>query len=183
MPIELGPLRGPPGQERRGIWRRIGDHLLSGPRWLGRCSAEFAGVDEIATGGGFIRELSSRLQGPADRVVSHPDGTIDLQATAFLMGVSEQALERRLEVRRRQTARLAWGAFAAAWGFLALWTWQMVALHWERGRLLGVVQFVPFCAVLFILAFRSAWQNWQLRTRRLGSVGEYLRTPDAFWPR
>ena len=40
----------------------------------------------------------------------------------------------------------------------------------------------PFCAVFFLLAFKNAWQNWQLRTGRLGSALDYLTTTERFWP-
>jgi hypothetical protein len=36
--------------------------------------------------------------------------------------------------------------------------------------------------VFFLLAFKNAWLNWQLRTRRFGSAMEYLTTAEHFWP-
>jgi len=45
------------------------------------------------------------------------------------------------------------------------------------------LQFAPFCLVFFLAAFQQAHVNWQLRTGRLGSAGEYLRSADPFWPR
>ena len=51
------------------------------------------------------------------------------------------------------------------------------------GRFWAAVQFLPFCAAFFVLAFRNAWANWQLRTRRLAPAGAYLRTAEGFWPR
>ena len=38
------------------------------------------------------------------------------------------------------------------------------------------------CAVFFLLAFKSAWMNWQLRMRRPGSAVAYLRTRAPFLP-
>ena len=98
------------------------------------------------------------------------------------MGLTAFELKRRWLRRRRQTARVAWGCFAAGWAALGLWTWQMMAMPAEQGRFWAAVQFLPFCAAFFVLAFRNAWANWQLRTRRLGSAGEYLRSADRFWP-
>jgi hypothetical protein len=91
-------------------------------------------------------------------------------------------LTRRWLRRRGQTARVAWGCFAAGWAALGLWTWQMTVLPAGQGRFWAAVQFLPFCAAFYVLAFRNAWANWQLRTRRLGSAGEYLRSADRFWP-
>ena len=182
MAIELGPPR-PPGR-KGGTWRRIGRGLLAGPRWLGRRSAEAAGAEELVKGAGLIRELAERLRRRQERAgpIVRFDGIVDVRATAFLMGLSEFELEERWEVRRRQTARLAWGCFLLGSIFLALWVWQTIAAPWGAGRLLGALQVVSFCGVLFLLAFRSAWQNWQLRTRRIGSIREYLRTEEGFWP-
>jgi len=48
--------------------------------------------------------------------------------------------------------------------------------------LIAGLEFVPFCGLFFLLAFKNAWQNWQLRRRRLGSAMEYLTTGEPFWP-
>ncbi|MBR0668650.1 hypothetical protein GXW71_30135 [Roseomonas hellenica] len=182
MAIELGPVRS--SERGRGLWRRLGRGLLAGPRWFGRRSAEAAGAGEIANGARLIRALADRLRGPQDRnlPIARPDGTVDPQANAFLMGLSEEELLERWRVRRRQTAWLSWGCFGLAWLFLIVWGWQTVAASWGAGRLLSALQVLPFCAVLFLLAFRSAWQNWQLRTRRMGAIVDYLRTNETFWP-
>ncbi|MBR0646889.1 hypothetical protein [Plastoroseomonas hellenica] len=167
------------------MWRRVGRGLLAGPRWLGRRSAEAAGAREITKGARLIGQLADRLRGRQDRdlPIARPDGTVDPQATAFLMGLSEEALLERWRARRRQTAWLSWGCFVLAWLFLVVWGWQTVVTPWGAGRLLSALQVLPFCAVLFLLALRSAWQNWQLRTRRMGKIADYLRTNEIFWPR
>jgi hypothetical protein len=182
MAIELGPVRLP--ERKGGPWRRVGRWLWAGPRWFGRRSAEAAGAEEIAQGARLIDELSARLRAPQDRnlPIARPDGTVDPRATAFLMGLSEEELLERWKVRRRQTAWLSWGCFVLAWAFLAVWGWQTVAAPWGARRLQGALQVLPFCAVLFLLAFRSAWQNWQLRTRRIGTALDFLRAKEAFWP-
>ncbi len=182
MAIELGPVR--PPKRKPGLSRRLGRGLLTGPRWLGRRTSEAAGVEDIAEGAGLIRELLGRLRRPQDRdlPVAGPDGRVDARATAFLTGMKEEDLLERWAARRRQTARLAWGCFLLGWVLLAVWAWQSMAVGWATGRLLGGLQVLSFCGVLFILAFRSAWQNWQLRTGRVGSVAEYLRSSETFWP-
>jgi hypothetical protein len=182
MAIELG-LVGPP-ERSRGLWRRFGRGFLAGPRWFGRRSAEAAGAEEITKAARLIGELAARLRAPTDRglPIARSDGTVDPRTTAFLLGLAEEELLERWQIRRRQTAWLAWGCFGLGWVFLVVWGWQTVAAPWDAGRLLNALQILPFCGVLFLLAFRSAWQNWQLRTRRMGSVVEYLRATEAVWP-
>jgi hypothetical protein len=45
-----------------------------------------------------------------------------------------------------------------------------------------VLEFIPFCAIFFLVAFRNAHVNWQLRIGHLGSPAAYLRSPEPFWP-
>jgi len=183
MAIELGPVR--PPERKPGLSGRLGRGLLAGPRWLGRRTAEAAGVEEIARGAGLIRELAERLRAPQDRdlPIAGPDGRVDARETAFLIGVTEKELLERWEARRRNTARLAWACFLLGWILLAVWAWRSMAAPSPLGWLLSGLQVLTFCGVLFTLAFRSAWQNWQLRTRRMGTVVEFLRSPESFWPR
>lgn len=182
MAIELGPVQ--PPERRGGLWRGVVRELLAGPLWFGRRSAEAAGTEEIAKGARLIRALADRLRGPQDHnlPIARPDGTVDPRATAFLMGLSEEALLERWRVRRRQTAWLSWGCFVLAWLFLIVWGWQTLVAPWGAGRLLSALQVLPFCAALYLLALRSAWQNWQLRTRRMGTIADYLRTNETVWP-
>jgi hypothetical protein len=47
----------------------------------------------------------------------------------------------------------------------------------------ATLTFLPLCTLFFLLAFKSAWMNWQLRTRRLGSPVAFLTTTEPFLPR
>ena len=181
MSIDLGPgLRDVTKEPRRGMsW------MLAGPRWVLRRSGEAAGTREIRGGARLIRHLAAVLrrgQPAGAGPVADENGRLDAAATAFVMGISENELRRIWAVRRKQSARVAWGCFAAGWGFLALWAWQAMGTPWTQERVWAAVQFLPFCAAFFVLSFRSAWQNWQLRTGQLGSAGDYLRTAEPFWP-
>lgn len=182
MAIDLGPFR--PPAARPGLWKRVGRGLLAGPRWVGRRSAEAAGVEEIAKGARVVRDLADRLRTsqPRNLPIARPDGTVDLRATAFLMGLSEDEMLGRWRARRRQTAWLSWGCFVLGWILLLMWAVQTAAAPWGPGRLLSALQILPFCGVLFLLALRSAWQNWQLRFLRIGTMGAYLRATGTFWP-
>jgi len=181
MAINLGPGLQKPVQVRqqRFSW------MLAGPRWVRRRTGEAIGAREVRGGARLIGELAAALRrsrpegtGP----ITDQDGRLDVAATAFTMGISEQELQQLRAARRKQTWRLAWGCFAAAWAFLGLWAWQAMSTPWSQERVWAAVQFLPFCAAFFVLAFRSAWQNWQLRTGNLGSAGTYLRTTEPFWP-
>lgn len=182
MAIDLGPsFRDDRPGRRRGLsW------LWAAPRWAARRSGEASASSDIDRGARLIADLASTIRGgpaSAPDLLLHPSGAFDVASSAVMLGVSELELRRRLDRRQRQTAIVTWGAAAAAWVFLALWVWQVLANPASEGRVWAAFQFLPFCAAFFVLALRNAWQNWQLRMRRVGSVSAYLRTSDPFWPR
>jgi apolipoprotein N-acyltransferase len=108
---------------------------------------------------------------------------LDLSATAFLYGISVEKLTERLRQRQAQTARAAYATFG--FGALSLGLWLYGALHvaLSSARIVSALELLPFCTLFFLLAFKSAWLNWQLRTRQLGSAGDFLRTTEPFLPR
>jgi hypothetical protein len=159
--------------------------LLAGPRWLWFRSKEASASEEICCNGQLIRDLAAAIRhGPAvaPRMYAGPDRRLDMAATALSHGMSVSALEERVAESRRQTAFLAYLTFAGGWLVLAWWLWQALTTSWSASRMILGMEFVPFCAVFFLLAFRNAWLNWQLRTRRLGSAMDYLTTAERFWP-
>ena len=159
--------------------------VLAGPRWLWSRTKEAGGLDDIRANGRLIRNLSAALrQGPEGppRIYADADQRLDVAATALSHGLSVASLEERVVQRRRQTARLAYLAFAGGWLIFALWLWQALSTPWSAGRMILGLEFIPFCALFFLLAFKNAWQNWQLRTGRLGSAMDYLTTSEPFWP-
>lgn len=181
MDINLKPNLQEPVKERR---QRL-SWVLAAPRWALRRTGEAVGAREIRGGARLIGDLAAALRrsrpegaGP----IADEDGRLDVTATALTMGISEHELKQLRAARRKQTARVAWGCFTAAWAFLGLWAWQAIGTPWSQERVWAAVQFLPFCATFFVLAFRSAWQNWQLRTGNLGSAGTYIRTTEPFWP-
>jgi len=179
-PIELAALR--PAAAKRGRFSRA---VLAGPRWFWSRTKEAGGLDDIRQNGRLIRELSAILrQGPAGppRIYAGADQHLDLVATAVSHGLSVASLEERMIQRRRQTTRMAYLAFAGGWLILAWWLWQALSTPWSAGRMILGLEFIPFCAVFFLLAFKNAWQNWQLRTGRLGSAMDYVTTAEPFWP-
>jgi hypothetical protein len=87
-----------------------------------------------------------------------------------------------LAARQRQTARIAYAALALGCLFLAGWIWHALSSPLTATRIASALYFLPFCAVCFLLAFYNALLNFQIRSGRLASWREYLRTPDDFWP-
>jgi hypothetical protein len=44
------------------------------------------------------------------------------------------------------------------------------------------LEFLPFCALFYLLAFYNALLNFQMRIGRAASWREYLATSEPFWP-
>jgi hypothetical protein len=92
-------------------------------------------------------------------------------------------LERRLVVRRRQTARIAYATFALGCFFFVAWVGEAFSAPWTAGRMVLALEFLPFWALFFLLAFYNALLNFQIRIGRTASWCEYLATGEPFWPR
>ncbi len=160
------------------VWRRT-KFVTGGP-------IANIGLEEISSGARLIGQLTNQVrQGPVPdgRLKADEHGGIDLQATAFSYGISVDELLERMRQRRRQTARSAYALFCLGGCFLLVWFWQAMHLPRSAARIVSAVEFLPFCVLFLLVATRSAHSNWQLRTRRLGSLGDYLRTSDPFLPR
>ena len=140
----------------------------------------------VRRNGRIIGGLASAIRrGPgrhAETVLTKPDRSLDIEATAFRCGVSVAQLEGLLVVQRLRTKRAAYLAFALGCGSVLRWIYQSVSAPSSPMRWLNAVQVLFFCLAFFLVAFRYAFANWQIRTRRLGSAGDYLRTTDSFWP-
>ena len=169
-------------QKRRSLlgraFRSIG-WLCSGP-------VHWAGLRAISRSAALIRDLSAagRPGSRRDRRFrTSGDGDFDLNSTAFLYGISVPELERRLKARRRQTALIAYAAFALACIFLTAWVCEALASPWTAARITLALEFLPFCALFFLLAFYNALLNFQIRIGRAASWREYLATSAPFWPR
>lgn len=132
--------------------------------------------------GTLIEKVRRRPRGSGPFRV-HEDRTFDLAATAFLYGISVGELEELLWRRRRESARAAYLSFGLGWLSFFAWLIRAATMPWTSGHLLPVIEYAPFCVIFFLVAFRSALQNYQIRTRRLATASEYLQTQDSFWPR
>jgi hypothetical protein len=187
MPIELEgtgsrDATGSKSKKRHAFLRRV----LRGIGWLSAGPVDWVGRRGISRGASLFRNLSVTLRSSSQRdprFRTSEDGGFDLEATAFLHAISVFELERRLVVRRRQTARIAYAAFALGWFFLAAWMGEALSSPWTTGRIVLALEFLPFCALFFLLSFYNALLNFQIRIGRTASWCEYLSTGEPFWPR
>jgi hypothetical protein len=140
--------------------------------------------EEVVRGGRLIGGLvESVKRRPRSRggFRFHEDGSFDLAATAFLLGVNVYELEVRLDEKRRQSARNAYVCFGLGWVSFAAWLWRAATMPWTVGHILPAVEFAPFCLIFFLVAFQCGLLNYQIRMRRSARAWDYL-TAEAFWP-
>jgi len=169
-------------EKRRSPLRR----MFRGIGWLSAGPVDWTGRRGISRGASFIRDLVVALRFGSrrdPRFRTSEDGGFDVEATAFLHGISVFELQRRLAVRRRQTARIAYATFALGCIFLTAWVCEALSSPWTAGRIVLALEFLPFCALFFLLAFYNALLNFQLRIGRAASWREYLATREPFCPR
>ena len=167
---------------KRSAWGRI----WGGMKWVAASPLESFPRDQIVKNAHLIRSLAGVVFGGYQgdgRLRTGDDRDFDLDATAFNYGISVYDLEVLLARRQRSTARAAYLAFGIGWLFFLAWLANAASMPWTVGRLLPVLEFVPFCLMFFLTAFGAALRNFQIRTRRLATAGEYLRTEGSFWPR
>jgi len=160
------------------VWRQT--------KWIAGGPIRAFPRDEIVENGrliGTLVEKVRRLPSQDGPFRVYEDRTIDLVATAFLHGIAVGELEELLWRRRRESARAAYLSFSLGWLSFLAWLIRAATTPWTSGHLLPVIEYAPFCVIFFLVAFRSALQNYQIRTRRLATAREYLQTPDSFWPK
>ncbi len=166
--------------------RSVFGRMFRGLGWLAATPVHWSGSDRILRSAGFIGNLLTALRGRPHRsegLKALDGGGLDLDAAAFVDGLSAHQLQARLAARRRETARIAYTTFALAWGFLLAWVWRALETPWSAARVTMAVEFLPFCAVFFLVAFHNALLNFQVRIGRMASWREYLETTEPFWPR
>lgn len=179
-PSSGSPASPPP--RRRGLFRRAAGKV----GWLLSSPSDWAGFRSIRRGAGLIGDLARASRSEPsrrERVFVADDRTIDLQATAFSAGLTVDGLRQRLEVRRRQTAQIAYAMAALACLFLIGWLRSALNAPLTASRIMVTIDFVPFGVLFFLLAFYNALLNFQIRTGRRANWREYLLTDEGFWPR
>jgi hypothetical protein len=178
LPRKTTTASGPPRPSfLRRNWRRA--------RFVAGSPISTVGLPEIGDGRRVIGDLWGLLmRGPVfdGRLKTNADNSIDLRATAFCHGISVEQLIERLRLRQAQTRRASYVLFSLGSVSVLLWLFGALHMAMSRARLFSAAEFLPFCALFFLLAFKSAWMNWQIRRRRLGSVVAFLQTTEPFLP-
>jgi hypothetical protein len=167
---------------RRSRFRRA----LGGIGWLFQSPAEWLGWRSISAGADAVGRLyrGTRAGQKRDRRFKTQESYIfDLVGTAFAYGISPEELERRLAARRRQTAILSYALFLMACGFVLAWACVALRTISGGGRVVLLLQFLPFCILFYLMSFYQALINFQIRTGRAANWREYLTTEDGFLPR
>jgi hypothetical protein len=173
-------------QSRRRRTKPLVGTLWGGTRWLVSMPLRHFPRDEIGKSAALIGSLFEAVKSRPDRVggLRVTDGrSFDLEATAFEQGIAVWQLEVLLVRRQRTTARYAYISFALGWLFFAGWGYRLSSIEWSPGVALPALEFAPLCVAFFLYAFKTALQNYQIRTRRVATATEYLQTKDAFRPR
>jgi hypothetical protein len=172
----------PRGEDRGGGARR-----LSGLRRIGRAAFSpwrLLRIDEsMAAIRRDFRDLSAGGQAGASHMRLDETGVFDLDASAFLHSQRRAAFEDALTARQGSTARNAWIFLGLGALFFLGWLYRLMTMTWTANATLTALQFMPACAVFFLLAFRFGLENYQIRMRRKVTVMEYLSAPRGFWPR
>jgi len=73
--------------------------------------------------------------------------------------------------------------FALGSIFLTAWICEALVSPWTAMRVVLALEFLPFCALFFLLAFYNALLNFQIRVGHSAGWREYLSTDKSFWPR
>lgn len=166
--------------------RSLLGRMFRGIGWLSAGPIDWIGLRGISRGASLIRDLSVTLRTGAQRDSRFPitdDRGRDRELTAFLHGISSSELEWPLKIQRRQTARIAYATFALGCTFLMGWLYAALSSPWTAMRIVLALEFLPFCALFFLLAFYNALLNFQIRIGRNASWREYLASDEPFWPR
>jgi hypothetical protein len=163
----------PAGDRGPGALRRLG-HATSAP-WR-RIANNLAAIQ---------RDLRSLRYGARNATGFRLDetGAFDPGGTAFVNGRRTAKLEDALAARQGSTARNAWVFLALGVILLFGWLYRLLTMTWSANATLTALQFMPACAVFFLLAFRFGLENYQIRMLRKVTAMEYICAPNGFWPR
>jgi len=73
--------------------------------------------------------------------------------------------------------------FGLACLFVLAWVCVALRVVSDGGRVALLLQFLPFCALFYLMSFYQALLNFQIRTGRAAGWREYLSTEEGFLPR
>jgi hypothetical protein len=155
--------------------------------WFAGGLADWFGRKSVTKGAGLIGDAwkGARKTPQRDkRFKVDESGGFDLAATAFSFGMSLEALERRLEERRRLTFMFSYGALLIAALSVIFWIHSALDQPYTMARAMMVWKFLPFICLSLLFAFHNALLNFQIRVRRCSNWRQFLTTEkEAFFPR
>jgi hypothetical protein len=163
--------------EARGLFRR-GARFLTGP---GGVFPKREIRKGWATIGALREEIQVRRAGRR-KIRLREDGTFDLEAMAFDAGVKIYEIERRMANRQILTARNTKIYLGLGSGLLAFWAYVVICGGAMMASTIRMVAFLAVILCIYVAAFANAFNNWQIRVRRLGSVDEFIRLEGSWWP-
>lgn len=173
------------GRSQRGSLRWIGRKGLDVATAFPRGVWMAANPEGIRSEAANIQRLWGILRAPRPAgvtIIAGPNGSFDIPLTAEIAGVTSAQVERLLALRLRRTATTFWACVVVgAAGFLS----------WVAAAILSPPDFAGIWSGMMTLiltlalggkSLEAALQNWQVRARRFGSIGEFLRTADTVLP-
>lgn len=153
-------------------------------RW-GVDPAAYFGTNEIRANAEYIGDLWTGVrQGSRHRRRRlTPEGTYDIVAMAFDYGTSPARIEEMIFNSQVIAARACRIYMGCGVGLLVYWAYRMLVSPIGLGNLFYVLLVLAMVLFFFLLSFLKAAENWRLRTRRPGTLAEFLHTEDSWWPR
>ncbi|AOX21544.1 hypothetical protein [Kozakia baliensis] len=169
--------------DKRGLIAR-GAHAV---RKVTGTPADAVGWRSLASGFNFIEALwnlfRDRHRAGDAAIVSFEPLRADLRSKARFIGLDEQAFIALVRRRQRETYMTAVSAAALDLVLFVLWSIEMIFGHWTGSRVLAAFEFVPFLVMLGYISLHNCSLNWQLRTRRVASLRQFLHESDSLFPR
>jgi hypothetical protein len=178
--------RGPPKDKPNARKSSLIGRTMRRAKWLAGGPADWFGRKSVMSGAGLISGLWRQSRRPVQRdsrFKVDDDGSFDLAATAFSYGISVEALEQRLEQRRRMTFMISYGASLVAILSVIFWIHSAINEPYTPARIMMAFEFLPFLSLFCLVAFYNALLNFQIRMRRTANWREFLSTEAGFFPR
>lgn len=143
-------------------------------------------ASEVGEGWAFIGTLWQAIRMPRaqTRLIRLDEaGRFDTAAMASDALVSESEIKLRLDNRQRETSWQAKIYLLGGVCALAAWFYEIVTHGITGMNPIDVVWFLLAVCLLLSFAFFNAFVNWQIRTRRLGTVLQFFMAEESWWPR
>lgn len=164
-----------------GRWSRRAGVMLSSPE-------ESIGWRSVLNGANLLRYLMAAFRekavgSPSTNLVLRNRDLIDLRASARFRGLAEEQFLALIHRRQRETFRIAVAAGLLDLVLFLAWAIEMIFGHWTGSRLFAAIEFVPFLVMIGYLCLNNCSMNWQLRTRRVATLRQFLDESDSLFPR